>query len=277
MSQAKYPVKSLIKAMTLLDAISRHEQGISISALSQELKLGKSTVHRLLATLRELNLVSFDPLTANYSLGAKVLQWAQSVTKQNLLLRLGLPPLRKLAAQCQETVNIAVMEGTEVIYLAQLVSSNTLRIAGDVGVRMPAHCTALGKILLSDLSASEFQQLFRGIGGLKPMTSNSITDPAQLWEHLQKVRQEGVSYDFEEAFEGGVCIGALIRDYSGRGVAAISISMPKQRLSGERLIKFKEFLLEASADISRNLGSSTAAEPSKVEAPEAKPGAAINA
>jgi IclR family KDG regulon transcriptional repressor len=260
MTRAKYPVKSLIKAMNLLDAVSRHERGASIADLSHELKMVKSTVHRLLATLRDSNLVTFDPMTSNYSLGTKVLQWSESVVKQNLLVRLGLQTVRKLAAQCLETVNLAMLDGTEVLYLAQQESTSSLRVSAELGVRLPAHCCALGKILLSDLSANEFHLLFDSVAKLKAMTVNTITEPAQLWEHLQKVRKEGVSYDFEEAFEGGICIGALVRNYTGRGIAALSISMPKQRLSGERLLKFKEYLLEACDELSRELGYSPASE-----------------
>jgi len=256
MARAKYPVKSLIKAMTLLDAVGKNQEGISIATLSQELKIGKSTVHRLLATLRDFNLVCFDPLTSNYSLGAKILEWSESVTRQNILLRLGIPVVRKLAERSGETVNLAVLDGMEVMYLAQQESPSTLRISPEIGVRLPSHCTALGKIMLSDLSAIEFKDLFDGTVKLNALTSNSITDSAQLWEHLQKVRQEGVSYDFEEAFEGGICVGALVRNHSGRGVAALSVSMPKQRLNGERLMKIRESVLDACADLSGQLGYS---------------------
>ena len=260
MARAKYPVKSLVKAMTLLDVVGKNREGISIAVLSQKLKIGKSTVHRLLATLRDFNLVYFDPLTSNYSLGAKILQWSESVTRQNLLLRLGIPVVRKLAEQSGETVNLAVLEGTEVMYLAQQESASTLRISPEIGVRLPSHCTALGKILLSDLSGQEFSNLFDGAARLKALTANSITDSGQLWEHLQKVRQERVAYDFEEAFEGGICVGALVRNHTGRGVAALSTSMPKQRLNGERLMRLREYVLEACEDLSTQLGYSPSRE-----------------
>ncbi|MGH7868921.1 MAG: IclR family transcriptional regulator [Candidatus Dormibacteraceae bacterium] len=267
MARAKYPVKSLVKAMTLLDAVGKNQEGISIAALSQKLKIGKSTVHRLLATLRDFNLVYFDPLTSNYSLGAKILQWSESVTRQNLLLRLGIPVVRKLAEQSGETVNLAVLEGTEVMYLAQQESASTLRISPEIGVRLPSHCTALGKILLSDLSGPEFRSLFDGTAKLKALTPNSITDPDQLWEHLQKVGQERVAYDFEEAFEGGICVGALVRNHTGRGVAALSTSMPKQRLNGERLMRLREYVLEACEDLSRQLGYCPSLEMAMPELP----------
>ncbi len=117
---AKYPVKSLAKALRLLDTVGRHQSGTSIAVLSKELKMGKSTVHRLLATLREFDLVWFDPSTTNYALGARILRWSDLLVKQNLLVRHGMPILRELVNTCRETANLAVLEGTEVLYVAQI-------------------------------------------------------------------------------------------------------------------------------------------------------------
>lgn len=254
MTQAKYPVKSLAKALRLLDALGNYESGTSIAVLSKELKMGKSTVHRLLATLREFDLVWFDASTSNYSLGARVLRWSDLLVRQNLLIRHSLPILRELVQVCHETAYLAVMEGAEVVYVAQHETMERLRMNEAVGNRVPAHCTALGKALLATLTEAEFLELYRGVETLKMVTPNSITDKRRLWEHLQKVRQDGVAYDFEENVIGGVCLGAVVRNYTSRAVAAMSISTPTQRLRGEKLLTFKEHLLDAAARLSSELG-----------------------
>jgi DNA-binding IclR family transcriptional regulator len=255
---AKYPVKSLAKALKLLDELGKSGTGTGIATLSSELKMGKSTVHRLLATLREADLVWFDPETSTYALGSRILRWSDMLVRQNLLLRHGLPILKGLVESCQETANIGILEGTEVMFVARFESSQRLRMSDQVGGRNPAHCTALGKALLATLSEHDFYARYKGTQTLKEMTPNSITATDRLWAHLQKVREEGVAYDFEENVPGGVCLGTVVRNHTGNAVAAMSVSMPTQRLRGDILITLKEHLLFAANRLSSELGYSEA-------------------
>jgi DNA-binding IclR family transcriptional regulator len=250
---ARYPVKSLAKALKLLDALGSSDMGTSITELSKELKMGKSTVHRLLATLREFDLVWLDPDTSSYALGARILRWSDLLVRQNLLIRHGVPILRELVQSCHETASLAVLDGAEIMFVARYESSQRLRMSDVVGGRCPAHCTALGKALLATLSEREFDALYHGKGSLKAMTANSITSKERLREHLRKVKQEGVAYDFEENVSGGVCLGTPVRNYTGKPVAAMSVSMPTQRLLGDVLITLKETLVSAAAKLSAEL------------------------
>jgi len=252
--QAKYPVKSLAKAFTLLDTLGKFENGTSIATLSKELKMGKSTVHRLLATLREFDLVWFDASTSNYALGVRVLRWSDLLLKQNLLIRHGSPILRELVHSCHETASLAVLEDLDVVFIARFESTQRLRMSEAVGSRCPAYCTALGKAILASLSEEEFRTVFDGMDSLKPVTPNSITSKERLWDHLQKVKQDGVAYDFEENVIGGICIGTAVRNHTGRAVAGLSISLPTQRLRGDILITLKDNLLKAANRLSSELG-----------------------
>jgi DNA-binding IclR family transcriptional regulator len=89
---------------------------------------------------------------------------------------------------------------------------------------------------------------------LKPSTPNSITDKRRLWQHLRKVRQDGIAYDFEENVIGGVCLGTVVRNHTRKPIAAMSISTPTQRLPGEKLMSFRDYLLEAARRLSAELG-----------------------
>lgn len=252
--QAKYPVKSLAKAFAVLDALGKFESGAGIAVLSKELKMGKSTVHRLLATLREFDLVWYDASTSNYALGVRILRWSDLLLRQNLLIRHGSPVLRELVQSSHETASLAVLEGTDVVYIARFESTQRLRMSEAVGSRCPAYCTALGKSLLAALSEDEFRAVFDGADSLKPMTPNSITSKERLWAHLQKVRQDGVAYDFEENVIGGVCLGTVVRNHTGRAIAGLSMSLPTQRLRGDILITLKDSLLKAAVKLSSELG-----------------------
>jgi DNA-binding IclR family transcriptional regulator len=261
---AKYPVKSLAKALRILDTVGRFQHGTSIAALSKELKMGKSTVHRLLATLREFDLIWFDPTTSNYALGSRILRWSDLLVQQNPLVRHGLPVLRELVSAGRETANLAVMDGADVLYVAQFESMERLRMSEAVWTRHPAHCTALGKALLASLSEEEFDQLYSKVDALKSLTANTIADKRRLKEHLQKVRNEAVAYDFEENVVGVVCLGAVVRNFTGKPIAAMSVSLPIQRLRGESLITLKEHLLNAVNRLSRELGHNPANDSSQV-------------
>jgi len=255
---AKYPVKSLAKALRILDTVGRFQHGTSIASLSKELKMGKSTVHRLLATLREFDLIWLDPTTSNYALGSRILRWSDLLVQQNLLVRHGLPVLRDLVSVGRETANLAVLDGADVLYMAQFESMERLRMSEAVGTRQPAHSTALGKALLASLPEEQFDQLYGKLDMLKGPTASTITDTRHLKEHLQKVRNEGLAYDFEENVAGVVCLGTVVRNFTGRAIAAISVSMPIQRFRGERSIHLKEHLLAAANRLSTELGYNTA-------------------
>lgn len=255
---AKYPVKSLAKALRILDTVGRFQHGTSIASLSKELKMGKSTVHRLLATLREFDLIWLDPTTSNYALGSRILRWSDLLVQQNLLVRHGLPVLRDLVSVGRETANLAVLDGADVLYMAQFESMERLRMSEAVGTRQPAHSTALGKALLASLPEEQFDQLYGKLDVLKSPTASTITDPRHLKEHLQKVRNEGLAYDFEENVAGVVCLGTVVRNFTGRAIAAMSVSMPIQRFRGEKSIHLKEHLLAAANRLSTELGCNTA-------------------
>jgi DNA-binding IclR family transcriptional regulator len=253
---AKYPVKSLAKALRILDTVGRFQHGTSIAALSKELKMGKSTVHRLLATLRDFDLIWFDPTTSNYALGSRILRWSDLLVQQNLLVRHGLPILRDLVSAGRETANLAILDGTEVLYVAQFESMERLRLSEAVGTRHPAHSTALGKALLATMSDEEFELLYSKVDVLKSLTANTIVDRRRLKEHLQKVRNEGVAYDFEENVVGVICLGAVVRNFARKPIAAMSVSLPIQRLRGDNLITLREHLLHAVNRLSSELGYS---------------------
>ncbi len=216
--------------------------------------MGKSTIHRLLATLREFDLVWFDPSTSNYALGARILRWSDLLVRQNLVIRHGWAILRELVQECHETASLAILEGTEVVFIARCESTQRLRMSEAVGSRNPAHCTALGKAMLAALSEKDFLKVYEGIDGLKAVTPNSITSKDKLWDHLRKVQQEGVAYDFEENVVGGVCIGTAVRNHTGNVIAGMSLSLPTQRQRGDTLITLKEHLVRAAGRLSSELG-----------------------
>jgi len=126
-------------------------------------------------------------------------------------------------------------------------------MTGQVGKRLPAHCTALGKALLSGLTRDEFDALYRGTKKLERLTAKSLQTVPALLSVVEKTRQEKIVIDDEEIFNGVFCLGTAIRDHSGKVVSAISISFPRIRVDSKTLERFRSLLLESAAELSRQL------------------------
>jgi len=244
----KYPVKSLVKSLLILEHLGTVEDGSTLGEISKVLRIGKSTVHRLLATLKDHDFVWLDPQSSRYMLGARILQLSQNVE-----VSWGEPILARLAEATGETCNVAVLEGTEVRYVIIKESKNPLRMSGKAGKKLPTHCTALGKALLSDLSRKELMQLYSKRHRLEARTPNSISTVSELCDHLERTRPAGVFVDNEEMYPGVICLAAPVRNRHGRIVAAVSISFPKQRVGSTRMGKFRSLLLDCAKELSHQL------------------------
>jgi len=162
--------------------------------------------------------------------------------------------LEGLAKSSDETCNMGVLVGGEVLYMIKKESSNPFRMSGQVEKKLPAHCTALGKVLLSGLSVEELGKAIDNAPHLEAFSINSIATLRELKRHLVKVRQTGLAFDDEELNSGAVRLAGPVREYRGRIIAAISISFPKHRIVPGKLEAFKALLSAACLDFSRQLG-----------------------
>lgn len=250
----KYPVKSLIKALGILEYLGSSESGSTLTEISSQLRIGKSTVHRLLATLRDHDFVWLEPYSSRYILGARVLQLSEQLNRQSILVRYAEPILGRLSRATGETCNLGVLDGRQVLYLIIKESNEPLRMTGRVGKRLPAHCTALGKALLSGLSQEELTHLYSKVQKLETPTAKSVSSVPELWQQIGKIRSAGVVFDYEEVYPGVVCIGTPVRGRGGKVIAAVSISFPKNRVNPKKLQQFKSLLVDAARELSGDLG-----------------------
>ena len=163
------------------------------------------------------------------------------------------PVLQRLASQTGETAHLCILDDGEVLYLEKVEAPRTVRVPSIVGRRYPAHCGAAGKTLLAFQPEEEIEELIKR-RGLKAYTRNTLTTPAQLREGLRLVREQGYAIDNEEFEEGLECIGAPIRDYSGKVVAAISIAGPAFRITEDKLPVLARSVIEAAQELSDDLG-----------------------
>lgn len=162
------------------------------------------------------------------------------------------PYLEKLSKRFKETINLAVLENEEVVYVDKVESSETLRMDLAVGCRVPPHCTALGKVLLADLPLQELEEVLSK--GLIRCTKKTITDPEVLKRELKKVKKDRFAIDDEELSLGIRCVGAPIFNQHDRAIAAISIAGPSVRLSHRRLRLLIDPIKSTAKAISEHFG-----------------------
>lgn len=249
-------VHSVVKAFGLLETItSGAAAGLSLSELSKRNDLHPSTAHRLIQTLVAIGYVRQDPATRRYLPGPRVLALGQAAPphRHDGLNRAAAPVLRRLAEQVGETVNLYVLDGGEVVHLAQSEGPSAIRMFTEVGTRLPAYCTASGKVLLANLPPPALGGLL-GRLTLAPRTPNTIVDVDDLLVELDRIRRRGYAVDDEEQEIGIRCVAAAVRGPAGDAVAAISISGPTGRVNVHHIADLAQSVRGAAAELGRGLG-----------------------
>jgi len=250
-------VQTIERASSILDILGQSSQGISIRELSAKLKLPKGTSHRLLSSLSYFGYVRQDPKTKDYFLGLKFVELGQILLSQLDLRKEAEPFLRDLAERTKETIHLVILDRNEIVYIDKVETDQNpsgLKMASRIGLRNPAHSSAVGKMILANFPEEELQSFFKEKSLLR-RTENTITDPIQLREHLKSVRKQGYAVDDEENEKGIRCVAAPIYNETGKTVAAISITAPAFRVTRKIIQEtLKKEVMETALKISRRLG-----------------------
>jgi IclR family KDG regulon transcriptional repressor len=250
-------VQSIERAALILDTLGQKPQGASLRDLSAEVALPKGTTHRLLSTLVYFGYARQDLTTRDYLLGFRLVELGNRLLNQLDLRTEAKPLLAELGRRAKETVHLVILDQNEVLYIDKVESDENpggLRMASRIGSRTQAHSCAVGKVLLADLSDDQLDEYIKQ-QGLPKLTERTLTDPAQLKEHLEVVRTQGYAVDDEENEQGIRCVAAPIRNESGRVIAATSISGPAIRITRERIRDtLQRDIMETAASISKRLG-----------------------
>jgi IclR family transcriptional regulator, acetate operon repressor len=248
-------VQSLVRALTLLNRIAEAAQdGASLSELAQQVGLAPSTAHRLLLTLEQERYVRFIGEGRLWTIGVQAFVTGCAFIKTRSLVGVARPRLRRLMEECGETVNLAVEDKGEAVYLAQVECREMMRAFARPGTRAPMHCSAVGKAILSAISDRSVANILHRHGMVR-VTVKTITSPSTLRLELAAVRDRGYAVDDEEHAVGLRCIAAPIFDETGDVVAAISASGPLARIGDERVPPLGEMVMESARAISMDIGA----------------------
>jgi IclR family transcriptional regulator, KDG regulon repressor len=250
----RYRIQAIERAVAILNVFSADEPELGVTEIAERVRLHKSTVHRFMVNLDAAGLVERNPRSGRYRLGLHIFELGGLVMQRMNLWDEALPFLEGLVRDTGETGHLAVLEGGEAIYIERVEARRPLRVPSAIGRGYPAHATNLGKVLLADLPRDRLVEIVT-THGLASYTRNTITDLAQLEAELERIRIQGYAIDDEEYDEGLRCIGAGVRDHSGRVVSALGIGGPVTRITPERVDALAQLVMTAANGLSRRLGA----------------------
>jgi DNA-binding IclR family transcriptional regulator len=245
-------VESADRVLRVLEAFAPNERDASLADIAERVGLPKSSVHRLLVTLIGHGFVERDAGTRRYRLGVRLFELGSAAIHERGLHNAAHPVLEELSLRTSETCHLAVLSGTEAVYVYKVDGASSMTMSSRVGGRAPCHATSIGKVLAAWASDDLFRQLRSH--GMQRFTDSTITTASALEAELERVRGRGYALDLEELEEGLRCIAAPVREQSGRVVAALGIAGPRRRFEDEHLASLVPIVVEAAAALSRNLG-----------------------
>jgi len=248
-------VQTIERVSLILDILGQCPQGISVRDLSEKVELPKGTTHRLLSSLAYFDYVRQDSLNKNYHLGFKLVELGSLLINHIDFRNEARPFMVDLAEKTGETIHLVVLDQNEAFYIDKVVLHQTgLQMVSRVGLRIPLHCSSVGKILAAYLYEDELNQIFKE-SSLPRRTPNTITSLSRFKKHLKIIKAQGYAIDNEENEKGVGCVAAPIRNGNGEVIAAMSISGPAIRITPKIIeASLKDQVCEAALNISRKLG-----------------------
>lgn len=219
-----------LRPLLLLETLSQQHSGISLSALAERLGLPKASVMRLLHALQGQAYVMRDPGTSVFTLGPRAAALGLRTLHAASVAHRYRPLLSALVQRLGETCNLTTREGAQVLYIDRVETTEPLRMTLPPGSRVPLHCTASGKLFLSQMPAPDCQALVEGLARERK-TAHTHTSVAALMAEIERTRKRGIGVDNEEFINGMVAIAIPVRDAQGQCVAAVACHTPTARLS----------------------------------------------
>ncbi|UOQ44286.1 IclR family transcriptional regulator [Halobacillus salinarum] len=246
--------KSLERCLILINKLADYPKGLGITELSHHLDIPTTTVHRIVSTLLNFNMVKKDINTGKVLLGMHMVYLASKIIDSIDLRESARPYLEDLRDKTNEVIHLCVRENEEVVYIDKVESNQKVKIASKIGYRANLHCTGVGKALLTGLEDEEVRKILKNKGMTK-YTETTIIDPEQMIKHLHEIKNKGYAIDNLEHEADIRCVAAPILDYTNKVIAAISIAGPETRVTNQKIEQeLAPLIKETALSISKSLG-----------------------
>jgi DNA-binding IclR family transcriptional regulator len=246
----KSVLSSVQNGLLILKLFSKEKPIWGVTEISRTLQLPKSTVSRLVTDLTKEGYLKKG--NRKYSLGLSILSLTGVIMSQLEIHREAFEPLKCLVNKIEETANICMLEGTNLIYVMKVECKQSIRLLSHVGHHRPPSCSSAGKLLLAFQPKETIDEVIKA--GLPKRGPKSVTNPQVLINQLELIRQNEYSVCIDEMHEDVVSIAAPIKDYTGKVIAAVTTAAPKQRIPEEFIPFFIKELIKTGKSISFNLG-----------------------
>lgn len=250
-------VQSLGRAFSILEEVARHREGIGLAELSKLVGLHNSTTFHLAKTLVSLGYLRQEKDNKRYRVGRPLFALAASALDEIEMVNVATPVLEDLSRETSESSHFAVRMGDAVVVIARTSGPGAFQLTDRVGVVRPAHCTALGKIILASLRPEQLKR-FIARAELKPSTPKSITDVDVLVHEIAEVQRTGIAFDDGEFNAEVRCVAVPVTDFTGQVIGALGISGPIWRLSNQALHASAQVVLAAANRLSAEFGAKDA-------------------
>ncbi|HEV8256036.1 MAG TPA: IclR family transcriptional regulator C-terminal domain-containing protein [Casimicrobiaceae bacterium] len=246
-------VQSLTRGLSILEALAKSSAGLTLTDVAQRVQLPPSTTHRFLSTLERMGYVYQAGDLGLWYVGLQAFTVGTTFLANRDFVAQSHASMHRLMEQAGETANLAILDGTEAVFIAQVQCHEMMRTLVKLGSRVPLHASGVGKALFAALSDEQIDAILK-VRGLPRITENTIVVPETMWAALRVIRQRGYSFDDEEHARSTRCVGAAIYDEHAEPLGAISIAGPSTRLADERIRQLGPIVAHIAEELTRHLG-----------------------
>ncbi len=247
-------VQSLGRAFAILEEVARHREGIGLADLSKLVGLHNSTTFHLAKTMVSLGYIRQEKDSKRYRVGRPLFALAASALDEIEMVNVATPVLEDLSRDTGESSHFAVRMGDAVVVIARTSGPGAFQLTDRVGVVRPAHCTALGKVILASLRPDQLERFLARVD-MKPSTEKSITDIPVLLREVAEIRRSGIAVDDGEFNAEVRCVAVPVKDFTGQIVGALGISGPIWRMSNQALQSRAKIVQAAAERLSAGFGA----------------------
>jgi IclR family acetate operon transcriptional repressor len=246
-------VQSLTRGLSILEALAKSGAGLTLTDVAHRVQLPPSTTHRFLSTLERMGYVYQAGDLGLWYVGLQAFTVGTTFLANRDFVAQSHASMHRLMEQAGETANLAILDGTEAVFIAQVQCHEMMRTLVKLGSRVPLHASGVGKALFAALADEQIDAILK-VRGLPRITENTIVVPETLWAALRVIRQRGYSFDDEEHARSTRCVGAAIYDEHAEPLGAISIAGPSARLADERIRQLGPIVAHIAEELTRHLG-----------------------
>ena len=246
-------VQSLTRGFSILEALAKSGGGLTLTDVAHRVQLPPSTTHRFLSTLERMGYVYQAGDLGLWYVGLQAFTVGTTFLANRDFVAQSHASMHRLMEQAGETANLAILDGTEAVFIAQVQCHEMMRTLVKLGSRVPLHASGVGKSLFAALADQQIDAILK-VRGLPRITENTIVVPETMWAALRVIRQRGYSFDDEEHARSTRCVGAAIYDEHAEPLGAISIAGPSTRLADERIRQLGPIVAHIAEELTRHLG-----------------------